>query len=212
MIKIVLFGVFNEIIELCERKKYKIVYGIDPKINNESLPFFVFKSEKDFFESQKVKDEIEKYRYVIVPDLPSDRKRIYDKNLLQNRKLKYISIIDNGTFISPSSNIGEGTVVMYGSLISSNSSIGNFVKMNFFARVHHDVVIEDFCTIAPGATILGRCKIRRNSYIGANSTILPGVIIGENAIVGAGAVVTKNVSPNSIVAGVPAKELKKKHE
>jgi acetyltransferase-like isoleucine patch superfamily enzyme len=46
-------------------------------------------------------------------------------------------------------------------------------------------------------------------WIGANSTILPGVTIGENAIVAAGSVVTKDVPANTIVAGVPLKVIKK---
>ena len=51
--------------------------------------------------------------------------------------------------------------------------------------------------------------IRRNAWIGAGAVILPGVTIGENAIVAAGAVVTKNVPDNALVAGVPAKILRK---
>lgn len=51
--------------------------------------------------------------------------------------------------------------------------------------------------------------ICRNVWIGANVTILGGVTIGENAIVAAGAVVTKDVAPNTIVAGVPAREIRK---
>nr|GFC02033.1 maltose O-acetyltransferase [Tanacetum cinerariifolium] len=47
--------------------------------------------------------------------------------------------------------------------------------------------------------------VRRNAWLGANATVMPGVSIGENAVVGAGAVVTKDVPANSIVAGVPAR-------
>jgi len=50
--------------------------------------------------------------------------------------------------------------------------------------------------------------IKRNAWIGANATILPGVTIGENAIVAAGAVVSKDVPANAIVGGVPAKFIK----
>ena len=51
--------------------------------------------------------------------------------------------------------------------------------------------------------------IENGASIGSSSTIMCGVRIGENAIVGAGAVVTKDVPPNSVVAGVPAKIIKK---
>ena len=51
--------------------------------------------------------------------------------------------------------------------------------------------------------------IKNGASIGSSATIMCGVTIGEKAIVGAGAVVTKDVPPNSIVAGVPAKIIKK---
>lgn len=50
--------------------------------------------------------------------------------------------------------------------------------------------------------------IRCNAWIGAGAMILPGVTVGENAIVAAGAVVTKDVPDNAVVAGVPAKVLR----
>lgn len=50
--------------------------------------------------------------------------------------------------------------------------------------------------------------IKRNAWIGAGATVLPGVTIGENAVIAAGAVVTRNVPPNTVVAGVPAKVVK----
>jgi acetyltransferase-like isoleucine patch superfamily enzyme len=50
--------------------------------------------------------------------------------------------------------------------------------------------------------------IKRNAWIGAGATILPGVTIGENAVVAAGAVVSRDVPPNTVVAGVPAKVVK----
>ncbi len=53
-----------------------------------------------------------------------------------------------------------------------------------------------------------RVHLKKNCWIGAGSTILPGVTIGENAVVGAASVVTKDVPNNAIVAGNPAKVLR----
>lgn len=50
--------------------------------------------------------------------------------------------------------------------------------------------------------------IHRNAWVGANATILPGVTVGENAVVAAGAVVSRNVPANTVVAGVPARVIK----
>ncbi|MBC2264085.1 hypothetical protein HCB37_06065 [Listeria booriae] len=49
--------------------------------------------------------------------------------------------------------------------------------------------------------------IKKNAWIGANATILPGVTVGENSVVAASATVTKDVPDNVIVAGVPAKQI-----
>ncbi|MBC6910595.1 acyltransferase [Lactobacillus reuteri] len=54
--------------------------------------------------------------------------------------------------------------------------------------------------------------IKENAWLGANATILPGVTVGENAVVAAGAVVSKDVPANTVVAGVPAKVITKSEE
>lgn len=51
-------------------------------------------------------------------------------------------------------------------------------------------------------------KIGKNVWVGAHATILPGVTVGDNAVIAAGAVVTKDVAPNTVVAGVPAHKVK----
>lgn len=51
-------------------------------------------------------------------------------------------------------------------------------------------------------------KIEEKAWLGANSTVLPGITVGKNAVIAAGAVVTKDVPANAVVAGVPAKVIK----
>ncbi len=63
---------------------------------------------------------------------------------------------------------------------------------------NHDLQNRNIITCKP-------VRICRRAWIGAGSTILPGVTVGENAVVGAGSVVTHDVAPNTIVAGNPAK-------
>ncbi|GAB3912229.1 sugar O-acetyltransferase [Larkinella knui] len=65
---------------------------------------------------------------------------------------------------------------------------------------NHPLDPNDRKTVIPGPII-----IKRNAWIGAGATVLPGVTIGENAIVAAGAVVSRDVPPNTVVAGIPAK-------
>jgi len=92
------------------------------------------------------------------------------------------------------------------------TDIGAFTYIN----ATHGVTIEDYvqvgshCSIYSISTIghkIGRVILREGCCVGSHSVILPGIIIGRNAIVGAGAVVTKNVPPNTTVVGVPAKKI-----
>jgi acetyltransferase-like isoleucine patch superfamily enzyme len=69
---------------------------------------------------------------------------------------------------------------------------------------NHPVEVSKRKTLVPGAVV-----VKQNAWIGAGATILPGVTIGENSVVAAGAVVTKDVPPNTVAGGVPAKILKK---
>jgi len=98
--------------------------------------------------------------------------------------------------------------------------IGKKCKIETEAYITALSTIEDYCFIAPEVTFtndnfLGRTKdrfkyhkgvtLKRGARVGANTTFLPGITVGEDALVAAGAVVTKDVPPRKIVVGVPAR-------
>lgn len=62
------------------------------------------------------------------------------------------------------------------------------------------------------ADLFGRIRVGNNVHIGVNSTILPGVTIGDNCVIGCGAMVTKDVPDDSVVAGVPARRIESVEE
>lgn len=68
---------------------------------------------------------------------------------------------------------------------------------------------HDFAPDKRGNMIPKRVKIGNRVWIGAHATICPGVTVGDNAVIGAGAVVTHDVPENAVVAGVPAKIIKR---
>lgn len=88
-----------------------------------------------------------------------------------------------------------------GITIGDGSLIGHNVVL---ATLNHDIDPSKRSTMHPAPIVIGK-----NAWIGANVTVIPGVTIGDGAIIAAGAVVTRNVSSNTIVAGVPAKVIKK---
>jgi len=82
------------------------------------------------------------------------------------------------------------------------------------------IVIEDEVLVGPKVSLITEnhpvrpedrkmLDLKRNCWIGANSVILPGVTVGENSVVAAGSVVTKDVLADTVVAGVPARVIKK---
>lgn len=87
-----------------------------------------------------------------------------------------------------------------GVTIGDGCQIGHNVV---FATLNHELEPEKRKTTRPAPIVLGK-----NVWIGSNATILQGVTIGDNAVVAAGAVVTKDVPPNAVVGGVPAKFIK----
>ena len=116
--------------------------------------------------------------------------------------------------------------------IQKNATIGKNCKISTHTFICEGVHIEDNVFIGHNVTFINdkyprstnvdgsmqtdsdwkvvETWVKKGASIGSSSTILCGLTVGENAIVGAGSVVTRDVPPNTIVAGVPAKPLKKK--
>ncbi|MCH4009686.1 sugar O-acetyltransferase [Companilactobacillus sp.] len=101
-------------------------------------------------------------------------------------------------------NNGSMFTDMGGIYLDDNVLIGPNVTI---ASVNHHIEPDQRRNL-----VLKPVHIGKNAWLGAGVIVTPGVTIGENAVVGAGAVVTKDVEKNTIVAGVPAKQIKKIEE
>jgi acetyltransferase-like isoleucine patch superfamily enzyme/dTDP-4-dehydrorhamnose 3,5-epimerase-like enzyme len=121
--------------------------------------------------------------------------------------------------ILPGAVIGEDCNICDHTFIENDVNIGNRVTIKCGVQIWDGVTLEDDVFIGPNATFtndpyprskqyperFSRTLVRRGASIGANATIHPGITIGINAMIGAGAVVTRDVPPNAIVFGNPAK-------
>lgn len=121
--------------------------------------------------------------------------------------------------IFPKAQIGKDCNICAHVLIENDVKIGDRVTIKSGVQIWDGVEIEDDVFIGPNVTFTNdsfprskqypdkfvRTKIKKGASIGANSTILPGITIGENAMIGAGSVVTKDVPANEIWVGNPAK-------
>ncbi len=125
----------------------------------------------------------------------------------ENLGLKAITLIHPSVIKTPFVEIGEGSIVCAGSVITNNIKIGIHSIININATIGHDSSVGDFCTVSPGCHISGRVTIGDECYIGTGAVILPNLKVGNNSIVGAGAVVTKDVPQGVTVVGIPARVL-----
>ena len=108
--------------------------------------------------------------------------------------------------------IGIGTVICAGNILTTNIKLGKHVQINLDCTIGHDVVMDDFATLAPGVHISGCVHLGKRVYIGTGAVIINGtqeelIVIGDDAVIGAGACVTKSVPVGLTVVGVPAKPL-----
>jgi len=128
----------------------------------------------------------------------------------------------NKVNVRESNRIGDNVSVGTLSVIEHHVEIADNVRIHTQVFIPEFSVLEEGCWIGPNV-VLTNAKypaspgvkdrlvgpiIRAGAKIGANATLLPGVVIGENALVGAGAVVVRDVPPGTVVAGNPARVIR----
>lgn len=138
-----------------------------------------------------------------------------DVKIGEGTRIWHFCHIQKGATIGKNCSLGQNVNV------STNVKIGNRVKIQNNVSIYEGIELEDGVFCGPSCVFTNdltpraefpkntgaykRTLVKKGASIGANATIICGIIIGEYAMVAAGAVVTKDVLPYTLVAGIPAK-------
>lgn len=204
------------------KKQTPVKITIEGKINKmEFMSLKVFKSKSmaiAFGEYEEIKKFIignKKYlrNYYIEYDRRNSAIPLLDIKNIDAR-------IEPGAIIREGVIIGKGAVIMMGAVINIGAVIGEGTMIDMNAVVGARGNIGKNVHIGAGAVVAGVLEppsktpviIEDDVVIGANAVILEGVRVGKGAVVGALSVVTKDVEPNTVVVGLPAKKVKDRDE
>jgi sugar O-acyltransferase (sialic acid O-acetyltransferase NeuD family) len=122
---------------------------------------------------------------------------------------RFTTLVHPSTSISRTARLGPGSVVLQHAVVASDVTIGSHVVILPNAVISHESRVGDYTCVAGGVCVSGRVSVGQNCYLGSNSTIIGDVEIGERSLVGMGSVVLQSVQPGSVVAGNPARFLRR---
>ena len=121
----------------------------------------------------------------------------------------YATLIHPTATVSEWVEIGEGTIITAGCVVTCNIQLGKHAHLNLNTTIGHDCRLGDYFTTAPGANISGSCIFGECVYFGTSSSVRQGVNICDNVTIGMGGVVVKDIDEAGVYIGSPVRKLAK---
>lgn len=142
-------------------------------------------------------------RLVLGVGLPGLKIQLTER--LASTGLTWATVVHPRATIGPNVEIGAGSYVAAGAIVTLNVRLGAFSTVNMHAQVAHDGVLERYATLHPDAHVAGGVRIGEGAELGTGSVVIPGLTIGAFAVLGAGAVAVESLEGGRTYVGVPAR-------
>jgi sugar O-acyltransferase (sialic acid O-acetyltransferase NeuD family) len=126
---------------------------------------------------------------------------------LASAGLAWATVVHPRAVVGPNVEIGAGSYIAAGAIVTVNVRLGTFVTINMHAQVAHDSVVETLATLHPNAHVAGQVRIGEGAELGTGATVIPGLAIGAWAVLGAGAVAVESLEGDRTYVGVPARAI-----
>jgi len=120
----------------------------------------------------------------------------------------FATIIHPRAWLGDDVQVGCGTIICAGALITTDIKIGEHVQINIGSTIGHDAVLHDFVTLNPSVNISGNVRLCQGVEVGTGSIIIPYAHVGSWSIIGAGSTVIKPLNGNVTAVGTPARVIK----
>lgn len=125
-----------------------------------------------------------------------------------NPHFSFISAVHPAASIAKGAQIGNGTIVMAGCVINSDTQIGEHCVMYTQSSADHDSRLGSFVTFAPKACTGGNVSIGDYSVLSLGANVIHGKTIGEHTVIGAGSTVLTDIPAYTIAYGTPARAVR----
>lgn len=147
-------------------------------------------------------------QFIIAIGNPRVRQKIF-KKMTGKGCPEFATLIDPAAIASAGDvSVGPGSIICAGTVCTVDIKIGAHVIVNLNGTIGHDVVLDDFVTIAPMVAISGNVHIQSLVEVGTGACIRQGLVLETGSMLGMGSVLTKNVKQNTVFFGNPAKAFK----
>lgn len=201
-------GFGREVAWLVERiNKIKPIWNLKGFIDDDESLWGALEDDYKVLGGSEYLKEVKNPWVVCAVGASKTRKAIIEK--IQSF-VKFATLIDPDAKISDRVEIGEGSIICAGNIITVDIAIGKHNIINLDCTIGHDAVLADYVTLYPSANISGCTDIGECCELGTGIQIIQGKKIGACSIVGAGAVVIRDIPENCTAVGNPAKPIKSK--